>query len=310
MVDRSARHITPDEQMQYFDGTGQETRVHEHMVSCALCRSRLKDLALTRIALAPPGNALTSEHVPPWVLARYVEDSLSMEQNRAVEEHLGRCRRCLSGLISLKRAVAGPLDHAPPETVSAAVKKELLEYSRVAPLGSLFLERFRDEVNLAYRPAPVPDGPETYAEGTARHRYAFRKTALKSRVEEMVQKARSESAGEGPEGVRAAGRGAGRAIRQGMPSGEPTRTVTADHALILFTLAGQDGRQHLTVELSARESAGPLAGITVVFTPADSDPVTLTTDPSGKVVLPIPEGSSTLRIFLEKTWKLDIQAPE
>ena len=112
-------HLEPDELMQYFDGTLEDKRVREHLSTCVQCRSKLKDLALTRIVMSPPRSELPGEHVPPEILARYVEDTLAIEQNRAVEEHLGGCRRCLSDLVSLRTAMNDPLDLEPLEAVTA-----------------------------------------------------------------------------------------------------------------------------------------------------------------------------------------------
>ena len=35
-------------------------------------------------------------------------------------------------------------------------------FNTLTPLGSLSFKRWRDRVNLAYKPAPEPDDPETY----------------------------------------------------------------------------------------------------------------------------------------------------
>jgi anti-sigma factor RsiW len=125
MVDRSMMHFVPDEIMKYFDGNLEKRRAREHLSSCVLCRSRLKDLALTRILVAPPISEASGEHVQPEMLARYIEDTLSTDKNRGLEEHFSRCRRCLSDLISLKKAVKMPLDHTPPGDLVQSIKKEL-----------------------------------------------------------------------------------------------------------------------------------------------------------------------------------------
>ena len=125
MVDRLMKHFKPEELMGYFDGTLEERRVREHLITCVLCRSRLRDLALIRIIMAPPGEELPDEHLPPQTLARYVGDSLSKKQNKEVEEHMGRCRRCLCDLVSLKTAMNMPLDLDPPEDLVERLKEEL-----------------------------------------------------------------------------------------------------------------------------------------------------------------------------------------
>ena len=310
MVDRSAMHLQPDELMQYFDGTLEERRVRGHLGSCVQCRSRLKDLALTRIAMSPPRSALPGEHVPPEILAQYIEDTLSMEQNRAVEVHLGSCRRCLSDLVSLRKAAAGPLDLAPSEAVSAGVKERLPDYRCVTLLGSLYFKRFRDRVNLVYRPAPESDDPDAYTERMAKYRYPFKKTALKSRIEDMVRKAGYETTMDDPGYTEQASSDyqAGN-MRQGvMPSGPSGRTVTTDDALILFALEERERKQVLTVELRDRDGVKPLANVKITLTPAAHGAVTITTDPSGRAVFSIPDGPSTLKIYLEKTWELGLRS--
>ena len=125
MVDRSMMHFVPDEIMKYFDGNLEERRAREHLSTCVLCRSRLKDLALTRILVAPPKSEAPGRHVLPAMLAGYVEDTLPVNKNRRVEEHLSRCRRCLSDLVSLKKAMKTSLDHTPPGDVVKSIKEIL-----------------------------------------------------------------------------------------------------------------------------------------------------------------------------------------
>ena len=312
MVDRSMMHLEPDELMQYFDGTLEDKRVREHLSTCVQCRSKLKDLALTRIVMSPPRSELPGEHVPPEILARYVEDTLAIEQNRAVEEHLGGCRRCLSDLVSLRTVMNDPLDLEPLEAVTARVKEHLDAYRRVTPLGSLSFKRFRDQVNLAFKPTPEPDDPEAYTEQMAKYRFPFKRGAdLRSRVEDMVQKSRFEAPGDMDvmsELESVSSYVAGEMLQRHMPS-EPTgKTVTTDDALIFFSLDDRDGKRVLTVEIGDREGAKPLADVEITLTPVKGEPVTMTTDPAGKAILEIPKGPSTLRIFLEKTYELDLKA--
>jgi hypothetical protein len=115
MVDRSMMHLVPGELMKYFDGPLTPGRVREHLNICFLCRSRLRDLALTRIMVCPPRAEAPGGHVSPETLARYVEDRLPLEQVGAMEQHLGSCRRCLSDLVSLRTALKMPLDKMPAE---------------------------------------------------------------------------------------------------------------------------------------------------------------------------------------------------
>jgi hypothetical protein len=314
MVDRSMMHLEPDELMQYFDRTLEDRRVREHLSTCVQCRSRLKDLALTRITMSPPRSELPGGHVPPEILARYVEDTLSMEQNRAVEEHLGQCRRCLLDLVSLRTAMKDPLEHAPPEAVSTGVKEHLDDYRRVTPLGSLSFKRFRDRVNLAYRKAPEPSDPEAYSEQMAKYRYPFKKGAdLRSRVEDMVLKSRFEAPADADmdamsELASMPSYAAGERLQRRMPSEPSEKTVTTDTALLFFALDERDGKRVLTVEIGDRDGVKPLADVQITLTPAKGEPVTVTTDPAGKAVLEIPEGPSKLRIHLERVYELDLQS--
>ena len=128
MVDRLMMHLKPEELMDYFDGTLEDRRVRDHLGSCFQCRSRLKDLSLTRTMISPPASAACGEHVPSEIMAQYVEDTLSIQQNRAVEDHLAHCRRCLADLVSLRTAAVMPLNQQPPEAVAADVKKHLGVY--------------------------------------------------------------------------------------------------------------------------------------------------------------------------------------
>jgi hypothetical protein len=305
-------HLEPDELMQYFDGTLEDRRVREHLSTCVQCRSRLKDLALTRITMSPPRSELPGEHVPAEILAQYVEDTLSMEQNRAVEEHLGQCRRCLSDLVSLRTAMGMALDQAPPDAVSTSVKEHLDDYRRVTPLGSLAFKRFRDRVNLAYKPAPEPDDPEAYTEQMAKYRFPFkRERDLRSRVEDIAMKAQLRA----PEDMEKVAMStsmlnyvAGEKLQRHMPSEPSGKTITTDTALIFFSLDERDGKRVLTVEIGGRDGVKPLADVQITLTPAKGQTVTVTTDPAGKAVLEIPEGPSTLRIFLEKTYELDLRS--
>ena len=310
MVDRSMMHLEPDELMQYFDGTLEDRRVREHLSTCVQCRSRLKDLALTRIAMSPPRSELPGEHVPPEILARYVEDTLAMEQNRAVEEHLGECRRCLSDLVSLRTAMHDPLDQAPSEAVSASVKEHLDDYRRVTPLGSLFFKRFRDQVNLAFKPAPEPSDPEAYTEQMAKYRYPFKRGVdLRSRVEDMVQKARFEAPAEAEMvSDRVLSYTAGERLKRQMPLEPSGKTISTDSALIFFALDERDGKRVLTIHVRDLDGVEPLPKVEISLTLPGQKPVTITTDPDGKAILPIPEGPSTLRIFLEKTYELDLRS--
>ena len=296
--------------MQYFDGTLEDRRVREHLSTCVQCRSRLKDLALTRIMMSPPRAELPGEHVPPEILAQYVEDTLSMEQNRAVEEHLGLCRRCLSDLVSVRTAMSDPLDHEPPEAVTANVKNHLADYRRVTPLGELSFKRFRDKVNLTYKPAPEPSDPVTYSEQMAKYRFPFkRERDLASRAKFQMKTTRVEE----PERFSAvmdmdSSYMVGEQLHRRMPS-EPTgKTVTTDTALIFFSLDERNGKRVLSIELRDRDGVELLPGVEISITLPDQKPVTITTDPDGKAVLPIPEGPSTLRIFLEKTYELDLRS--
>ena len=69
-----------------------------------------------------------------------------------------------------------------------------------------------------------------------------------------------------------------------------------------------EGKRVLTIEIGDRDGVQPLAGVEITLTPAKGEPVTMTTDPAGKAILEIPDGPSTIRIFLEKTYELDLQA--
>lgn len=312
MVDRSVMHLEPDELMQYFDGTLDDRRVREHLSTCVQCRSRLKDLALTRITISPPRSELPGEHIPPEILAQYVEDKLSMEQNRAVEEHLGQCRRCMSDLVSLRTAMGMPLDQKPPEAVSANVKEHLHDYRRVTPLGSLFFKKWRDRVNLVFKPTSELDDTETYSEQMAKYRFPFK------RERDLVFHARDidmdmEERLEGPAGImlqeeKVSSYEAGEILQRRMPPGPSRKTVSTDDALLFFTLEERGGKQVLNVEVGDREGVKPLADVEITLTPVKGEPVTMNTDPAGKAILEIPDGPSTLRIFLEKTYELDLRS--
>lgn len=309
MVDRSVMHLEPDELMQYFDGTLDDRRVREHLSTCVQCRSRLKDLALTRITISPPRSELPGEHIPPEILAQYVEDKLSMEQNRAVEEHLGQCRRCLSDLVSLRTAMKDPLDHAPPEAVAANVKDHLDDYRRVTPLGSLFFKKFRDQVNLAYKPAPEPSDSETYSEQMAKYRYPFKRSDLKSRVEDMVQESRLESTVASDMALESVlSYEVGDRLKRQMPLEPSEKTVSTGDAIMTFSLTELDGKRSLMVQIRDLDGVEPLSGVKITVTPIKGEPATLTTDDAGQTVLEIPDGPSTMRIFLEKTYELDLRS--
>lgn len=310
MVDRSMMHLEPEELMQYFDGTLEDKRVREHLSTCVQCRSKLKDLSLTRIMMSPPRSEFPDEHVPPEILARYVEDTLSMEQNRAVEEHLGQCRRCLADLVSLRTAIKAPLDHAPQEAVAANVKEHLDDYRRVTPIGELSFKRFRDQVNLAFSAPTEPDDPEAYSERMAKYRFPFKKGAdLRSRVDDMVQKSRFEA----PEEIMIASEmdmsyEAGERLHRRMPSEPSVKTVTTDDAQLFFSFEEKEAKQFLTIEIGDRDGVQPLAGVEITLTPVKGESATMTTDPAGKATLHIPKVPSTLRIFLKKTYELDLRS--
>ncbi|MDF1525765.1 MAG: zf-HC2 domain-containing protein [bacterium] len=310
MANLSSMHLTPDELTQYFEGTLDDRRVREHLSTCSRCRSRLKDLALTRISMSPPSSALPGKHVPPEILAQYVEDTLSMEQNRAVEEHLGECRRCLGNLVSLRKAAGMPLDQAPREAASARVKESLDDYRRVTPLGSVSFKRFRDRVNLAYKPAPEADDPEAYTERTAKYRYPFSRADLRSRIEDMAPEDRFEASADMDamaELESVLSYAAGEMLHRHAPSEPSTKTVITDDARIFFSLDERDGKQVLTVEIGDVEGVNPISDIEIELTPLKGEPVTVTTDPAGKAVLQIPPVPSTLRIRLERIYEIDLK---
>lgn len=313
MVDRSVMHLEPEELIQYFDGTLEDKRVREHLSTCVQCRSRLKDLALTRIMMSPPRSEFPGEHVPAEILARYVEDTLSMEQNRAVEEHLSECRRCLSDLVSLRTAMKDPLEHEPTEAAVVAVKDNLESYSRITPIGELSFKRFRDQVNLAFSAPAEPDDPEAYSERMAKYRFPFkRERDLRSRLDEMTQKSKMEA----PELLAVENRvmeisasyEAGDLLQRSMPSEPSKKTVSTDEAQLYFSLDEQQSKRVLAIEIGDREGVMPLAGVEMTLTPVEGEPVTITTDSAGKAILQILKGPSVLRIFLEKTYELDLKS--
>ena len=309
MVDRSMMHLEPKELMQYFDGTLENRRVREHLSTCVQCRSRLKDLALTRIMLDPPRSESPGEHVPPQILARYVEDTLSMEQNRAVEEHMGECRRCLSDLVSLRTAMKDPLEYEPSEAAVAAVQANLEDYRRITPLGELSFKRYRDQVNLAFRPPDEPDDPEAYSEQMAKYRFPFKRGAgLRSRVEDMVQKSRFEAPVAADMALESASYGAGEFLQRHVPSEPSGKTVSTETALLFFFLDEREGKRILTIQIRDQDGVEPLPGVEITVTPIKDEPVTLTTDDAGQAVLEIPQGPSVLRIHLEKIYELDLRS--
>lgn len=125
MVDRSMMHLLPRELLGYFDGSLQDRRVYMHLGACAHCRSRLRDMALVRIMLSSPEGDAPGGHVEPRILARYVEDTLSMGRDREVEKHLAQCRCCLLDFVSLKTARNMPLDKYPPAETLRRLKEKL-----------------------------------------------------------------------------------------------------------------------------------------------------------------------------------------
>ena len=309
MVDRSMMHLKPEELMEYFDGTLDNRRVRNHLSSCFQCRSRLKDLSLTRTMMSPPEAEAPGEHVPSEIMAQYVEDTLSIQQNRAVEDHLARCRLCLGNLVSLRTATGMPLNKMPPEAVAAGVKKHLEGYRLITPLGALLLGKYEDEVTILYKPVPGPDDPEIYTDPEAKKRFPFKRGSdLRSRVEDMTRKTRLRSSKEIVETMELdvsyhqSDRMA--AAMPAKPSGE---TVSTDTAQLSFALDERDEKMVLTVRILDLDGAEPLAGVKITVTPVRGKPATLETSDAGMAELAVPDIPSTLRIHLEKIYELDLQ---
>ena len=308
MVDRLMMHLKPEELMEYFDGTLDDRRVRDHLSTCFQCRSRLKDLFLTRIMLFPPGSEVPEGHVPSEIMAQYVEDTLSIQQNRAVEDHMAYCRRCLADLVSLRTATGMPLNQEPPEAVAASVKKHLDGYRLVTPLGELLISSYEDEVTLDFEPAPEPDEPEVYKEKVAEKLFPFKKSAdLKSPIEHMTQKSRLRIAAPMSDAMDVDAVSLSDMAAADIPSEPPRECLLADTALIYLSLDKKDGKHNLLIEVRDLYGIEPLAGVEITVTPVRGEPLTYAADDSGAAAVPVPEGHSTLRIYLEKTYVLDLK---
>lgn len=302
-------HLKPEELMEYFDGTLDDNRVRDHLSTCFQCRSRLKDLSLTITMMSSPGSEAPDKHVPSEIMAQYVEDTLSIQQNRAVEDHMAHCRRCLADLVSLRTATGMPLKQAPPEAVAASVKEHLDDYRLVTPLGELLISSSEDEGTLAFEPVSEPDEPEIYKEKMAKNRFPFKKIAdLKSRIEPATQKSGSRMSVSMPDATEPDAGSVNYMTAAHIPSGPQGEYIPVDTALILFNLAEVDGNQVLMIEVQDLDGSEPLAGVEITVMPARGEPVIYATDDSGTAVVPVPKGPSTLGIFLEKSYELDLKA--
>jgi len=294
--------------MEYFHGTLDDKRIRDHLSTCFQCRSRLKDLSLTMTMVCSPGSDAPGEHVPSEIMAQYVEDTLSIQQNRAVEVHMAHCRRCLADLVSLRTATGMPLKQAPPEAVAASVKEQLNDFRLVTPLGELLLSSYEDEVNLAFEPAYEPDEPEIYKEKMAEKRFPFKKsTDLNSCIEPVKQRSRSRMSVSMPDAMEPDAGNISGITDAGIPSEPTLEYVPVDTALIFFWLAEVDGKQVLMIEIQDLDGSEPLAGVEIIVLPARGEPVIYATDDSGTASLAVHADPSTLRIHLEKIYELDLR---
>jgi hypothetical protein len=257
----------------------------------------------------PPGSEAPEEHVPSEILAQYVEDTLSISQNRAVEDHMVRCRRCLADLVSLRTAVVMPLRQEPPEVVAAGVKKNLEAYRLVTPLGELLISSYEGEATLDFEPASEPDEPEVYKEQMAKELFPFKKSAdLKPRIKTAAQKSRLRMAASMPDALESDAGVLSDAAAGDMLSEPPRECVPADTALICFSLDDKDGKLSLLTEVRDPDGIEPLAGVEITVTPVRGEPLTRATDESGTASLAVPEGPSTISIRLEKTYELNLRS--
>lgn len=302
-------HLDPAELLDYFDGTLNEERVRQHLDACRRCRSKLKNLALTRIMISPPSAALSKYHIPPETLAEYEEDKLGVEQNRAVEEHFTQCRRCLIDYVSLKLALGGSLDDEPSDGLARQILDNLDNYRRVKPLGTMHVKPFREAVSVDYKPAPDPEDLGHYSEDAAKYLYSFRPEPERMmRMEEPMMEEALEAVSMEVTADHQMDYAAGDVLHRRTIDEPISRLVPTDNNLIRVSVGTEDSRHTLVVEVLDNEGAVAQSGIQVTLEPATDTLVSKQTDHLGLVRFDLPQGPSLIRIHLEKVYELDLRS--
>jgi hypothetical protein len=308
MVDLSSLHLKPEELMQYLDGELEQSRVVQHLSTCSQCRSALKDLVLARALLTPPPSEMPSGHIPPGTLAEYQDDILTMEQNRAVEDHYTGCRRCLTDYIGLKMAVAAEHEDAPAAELVEKILASLEEYRSRKSLGTMFFKKFRKKINLVFKPQPDPADVGNYAEEMARSMFPFKggpPHAAMAAMEptDMALYQTDKVYSRVPEFE------AGDLIERRHLDEPTSKTVPTESGQVSLSVEEREGKHRVTVQVVDSYGDEPLADINVELLVGTELAESLTTDQNGLVTFDLPANPSTLRVYLDKVYELDLEPP-